>query len=149
MQNDRTMRPSAIPTVVLNATDPMVVVRQYAEDFNKGDVKAMAALFTSPASILDGLPPHAWYGPTACEDWYRDVMAAGKREGATGYFVTLGEALHVDITDDRAYVVVPATMTFRVHGEQVAQSGSTFTVALRKLAEGWRITAWAWAKGTR
>jgi hypothetical protein len=39
-------------------------------------------------------------------------------------------------------------MTFKVGGKQVAQSGAVFTVALRKQAEGWRIAAWAWAKGT-
>ena len=42
-----------------------------------------------------------------------------------------------------------ATMTFKVQGQQVTQVGATFTVALRKLAEGWRIAAWAWAKGSR
>jgi hypothetical protein len=46
-------------------------------------------------------------------------------------------------------VVVPATMTFRVQGQQVTQTGAVFTVALREFAEGWRIAAWAWAKGTR
>ena len=40
-------------------------------------------------------------------------------------------------------------MTFKVHGKQVTQTGSVFTVALRKLAAEWRITAWAWAKGTQ
>jgi hypothetical protein len=42
-----------------------------------------------------------------------------------------------------------ATMTFKVHGQQIAQSGATYTVALRKLAAGWRIRAWAWAKGAQ
>jgi ketosteroid isomerase-like protein len=132
-----------------STTDPMAAVRQYVDYFNQGDVKAMAATCAVPASILDGLPPHVWQGPTACEDWHRDVMAAGEREGATGYIVTLGEPWHVDITGDCAYVVVPATMAFTVHGKQATQSGSIFTVALRQLAAGWRITAWAWAKGTR
>jgi ketosteroid isomerase-like protein len=132
-----------------STTDPMVTVRQYVDYFNKGDVKSLAATCAVPASILDGLPPHVWQGPTACEDWYRDVMAAGEREGATGYIVTLGEPWRVDVTGDRAYVVVPSTMTFKVHGEQATQSGSIFTVALRKLAAGWRITAWAWAKGAQ
>jgi hypothetical protein len=40
-------------------------------------------------------------------------------------------------------------MTFKVHDKQVTQSGSTFTVALQKLPAGWRITAWAWAKGPK
>jgi ketosteroid isomerase-like protein len=63
--------------------------------------------------------------------------------------VKLAKPRHVDVTGDRAYVVVPATMTFKVHGKPVTQTGSTFTVALRKLEDGWRITAWAWAKGGR
>lgn len=44
-------------------------------------------------------------------------------------------------------MVVPATMKFNINGRQLTQSGGIFTVALRKLAKGWRIAAWAWAKG--
>jgi hypothetical protein len=117
--------------------------------FNNGDVEVMAATCSVPASILDGLAPHVWQGPTACQDWYRDVLTAGDKEDATGYLVILGEPRHVDITGDRAYVVVPATMTFKVHDRQMTQSVSTFSVALQKLAVGWRITAWAWTKGPK
>ena len=134
---------------MVNTTGPLAAAHQYICAFNRGDVKAMAATCAVPMSILDGLAPHAWQGPTASEDWYRDVLAAGEREGAAGYRVTLGEPWHVNITGDSAYEVVSATMTFSVHGQQVTQSGSVFTVALRKLAAGWRIAAWAWAKGTR
>jgi ketosteroid isomerase-like protein len=140
---------AAVSTAQSGATDPMAAVRQYVDGFNKDDVKAMAVTCAAPASIIDGLPPHVWSGPTACEDWHRDVIAAGEREGAAGYFITLGEPWHVDVSGDRAYVVVPATMTFKVHGKQTTQSGSIFTVALRKLPEGWRISGWAWAKGPR
>ena len=125
----------------------MTTVHQYIQAFNKGDVGAMAAACANPTSILDGLAPHVWQGPTACTDWYRDVLAAGEREGASNYLVTLGEPRHVDISGDRAYVVVPATMTFKARDQKVTQSGSTFTVALRQFGYRWRITAWAWAKG--
>jgi ketosteroid isomerase-like protein len=127
----------------------MGAVRQYIDAFNKGDMEGMAATCAVPASILDGMAPHVWQGPTACKDWYRDVLTTGEREGATGYFVTLEEPRHVDVSGDRGYVVVPATMTFKVRGEQVTQSGSTFTAALQKLPAGRRITAWAWAKGPK
>lgn len=53
----------------------------------------------------------------------------------------------MDVTGDAAYVVVPATMTFNVHGKQITQSGAVFTMALRRFSDGWRITAWAWAEG--
>jgi hypothetical protein len=73
----------------------------------------------------------------------------GEKEGAKNYVVTLGKPRHLDVRADRAYVVLPATMSFKHHGKQVTQTGATWTVALRKLDDGWRITAWAWAKGGR
>jgi ketosteroid isomerase-like protein len=133
----------------MNIKDPIATVHQYIDAFNRGDAEQMAALFAVPGSILDGMAPHLWVGPTAAQDWYRDVLIEGKAHGAAGYFVTLGEPLHNNVTGDSAYVVVPASMTFKVQGKQITQSGAVFTVALRKGAEGWRIAAWAWAKGTR
>ena len=65
-----------------------------------------------------------------------DVLIEGEQHGAADYVVTVGEPLHNNITGDSAYVVVPATMTFKVQGQQVTQTGALFTVALRKLAEG-------------
>jgi hypothetical protein len=132
----------------MSTQDPIAAVRQYIDGFNKGDANMMAATFAVPGSILDGMAPHLWQGPTASQDWYKDVLSEGKQHGASDYFVTVGEPLHNNITGDSAYVFVPATMTFKVGGEQVTQSGAFFTVALRKLAEGWRIAAWAWTKGT-
>lgn len=129
-------------------TDPMAALRQFINGFNKADGEAMAATFAVPGSILDGMAPHAWQGNTACQDWFRDVSIEAKQHGASDYFVKLGEPLHNNITGDSAYVVVPATMTFKVNGRQMTQTGAIFTVALRQLAEGWRITAWAWTKGT-
>jgi ketosteroid isomerase-like protein len=132
----------------MSTQDPIAAVRQYIDGFNKGDANVMTATFAVPGSILDGMAPHLWQGPTASQDWYKDVLIEGKQHGASDYFVTIGEPLHNNVTGDSAYVVVPATMTFKVGGKQVAQSGAFFTVALRKLAEGWRIAAWAWTKGT-
>ena len=116
----------------------MAAVRQYIDGFNNGDTEVMAASFADPGSILDGMAPHVWQGATAAQDWYRDVLIEGKQHGASDYFVTLGEPLHSNVTGDSAYVVVPATMSFKVGGKQVTQTGAVFTVALRKLVEGWR-----------
>ncbi len=134
-------------TQAIPVEQPVTVLRQYIDAFNKGDVKAMTACFAVPGSILDGLAPHVWHGPTACEDWYRDVLVAAEHEGATDYLVTIGTPLHANVTGDSAYAVVPASMTFKLRGKQITQSGAIFTTAFRKLEDGWRITAWAWAKG--
>jgi SnoaL-like domain len=131
----------------MSTNDPMAAVHQYIDGFNNGDAEVMAATFAVPGSILDGMAPHVWQGPTATQDWYRAVLVEGEQHGASDYVVTLGEPLHTNVTGDSAYVVVPATMAFNVHGKQVMQTGAVFTVALRKLAERWRIAAWVWAKG--
>ena len=126
---------------------PIAAVQQYIEAFNRGDAAGMAESFAVPGQILDGMAPHVWQGATTTQDWYRDVLIEGEAHEASGYFVTLGEPLHNSVTNDSAYVVVPATMTFNVKGTQVTQTGAQFVVALRKTTDGWRIAAWAWAKG--
>jgi ketosteroid isomerase-like protein len=130
------------------SSDPVMAVRQYIDAFNQGDAQGMAAMCAQPMSILDGMAPHVWHGPAAAEDWYEDVLIEGKRHGATDYHVTVGNPLHADVTADAAYVVVPATMTFKLKGKTVTQSGAVFTVALRNSPAGWRLASWAWAKGT-
>ena len=76
------------------------------------------------------------------------MLIEGKQHGASDYLVTLGEPLHNNVAGDSAYLVFPAIMTFKVGGKQITQSGAFFTVALHKIAEEWRIAAWAWTKGT-
>lgn len=127
--------------------DPLTAIRRYIDAFNSGDVDAMAAGFSTSGTILDGMAPHVWLGPSAARDWYRDVLAEGEHAGAGDYLVTLDTPLHANVTGDAAYVVAPATMTFNVHGRPVTQSGATFTTALRRVDGDWKITAWAWAKG--
>ena len=127
--------------------DPMETVRQYIDAFNQGNVEGMAAVFAVPGSILDGIAPHLWQGPTAARDWYRDLLKEGQQHDATAYAVTTAEPLHNVVTGDAAYVVVPASISFKMQGKQHTQTGAVFTVALRKLAGEWRIAAWAWAKG--
>lgn len=127
--------------------DPVAAVQRYIDAFNKGDPDAMAACFAGSGSILDGMAPHVWHGTSATRDWYRDVLAEGEHAGASDYFVTLGVPLHANVTGDAAYVVVPATMTFKVRGKLVTQSGAMFTTALHRVEGAWRIASWAWAKG--
>lgn len=126
---------------------PLAAVQQYIDAFNRSDVDAMAALFTESASILDGMPPHLWQGRDANRDWHRDVMAESEHIGAAGWFVTIGDPSHNDVSGDSAYLVLPATMTFTLDGNPRTQTGASFTVALHKLSNGWRIAAWAWTKG--
>lgn len=129
------------------ADDPAAVARDYVDAFNRGDADAMAACFASEGTILDGMAPHLWQGPSAPRDWYRDVLDEGEHVGAGGYRVTLAEPLHNAVTGEQAYVVMPAEMRFTLQGRPVTQTGATITFAMTREGGDWRIAAWAWSKG--
>jgi ketosteroid isomerase-like protein len=126
--------------------DVMVPLHQFVDAFNKGDIKAAVAQCAEQTSIIDEFPPHEWHGAGACSTWANDFDADAKKNGITDGIVTLGKPRHVDITADKAYVVVPANYTFKQKGKPVKEMGSTLTVALQKAAAGWRITGWTWTK---
>lgn len=123
----------------------MATVHQFVDGFNKRDLNRAVAACAPSASIIDDFPPHQWEG-SACADWARDLGAASKSAGITNGIVTLGKPWHVNVTGDRAYVVVPATYTYKQHGKPVTESGSVLTAVLKRGSAGWRITAWAWAQ---
>ncbi|MGD1098644.1 MAG: nuclear transport factor 2 family protein [Bryobacteraceae bacterium] len=137
---------AAGPAVSSEKTDVMVPVHQFVDGFNKGDVKTAVAACADQTSIIDEFPPHEWHGAGACTNWANDYDADSKKNGITDGIVTLSEPRHIDITADRAYVVVPANYTFKKKGKLVKETGSMFTFALQKGEAGWRITGWAWAK---
>jgi hypothetical protein len=74
--------------------------------------------------------------------WQRDRLP--HLNGITDESVTLSKPRHIDITADRAYVVVPATYSYKEKGTLVKEPGSIWTLALKKGEAGWRITGWAW-----
>jgi hypothetical protein len=129
-----------------NTTEPIATVRHYVASFNNGSVDGMTACFASPGSILDGMAPHLWIGPTAASDWYRDVLIEGEHHGATGYTLTLGDIQRNDITGDRAYIIMSAILKFELKGQPM-QTPGLFTVVLKQSGGEWLINAWAWAKG--
>lgn len=124
----------------------LATVHQFIDGFNKGDAKSALAACSSPVSVIDEFPPHEWHGPTACADWSNAYDANAKQNGISDGIVTLGTPWHVEVTGDRAYVVNPVSYSYKQRGQPVVESGSVFTVALRKIAAGWRITGWAWAR---
>ena len=127
-------------------TDVMAVVRQFVNSFNKGDAKTAAAACADETSIIDEFPPHEWHGAGACSKWMDDYDADAKKNGITDGKVTLGAPVHVDVTGDRAYVVVRANYTYKQKGKPVKEIGSMLTIALHKDNSGWHMTGWSWTK---
>jgi hypothetical protein len=114
---------AAGPTAASDKTDVMASVHQFVDAFNKGDAKTAAAACTDQTSIIDEFPPHEWHGAGTCAKWMNDYDADARKNGITDGIVTLGKTRHLDITADRAYVVVPADYTFKKQGKPVKETG--------------------------
>ena len=134
------------PAAASEKTDVMVPVHQFTDSLNKGDTKTALATCAATSAIIDEFPPYQWQGATACTDWVNEFDAYNKKNGITNPIATLAKPRHIDITGDRAYVVIPASYTYKQHGKKMTESGSTLTVALQKGAAGWQVTSWAWSK---
>lgn len=130
--------------IAVDTTAVMAPVQQFVNGFNKGDAKTLLAACAGQASVIDDFPPHEWQGAEACKMWLNDYEAYAKRNGLTDGVVTLGQPRHVEVTGDRAYVVVPANFTYQKNGKATSENGATFIVALQKEGGAWRITGWAW-----
>jgi hypothetical protein len=122
----------------------MAAVTRFVDGFNKGDTRALSAACASETSIIDEFPPHEWHGTGACRAWARDYNANAKKQGITDGVVTLSKPSHLDVTGDRAYVVVPSNYTWKEKGKPMKEEGSSFTFALQKLGPSWRLIGWSW-----
>jgi SnoaL-like domain len=135
------------PAKASEKTDVIAKLKQYVSSFNNGDKDAMDAACAPQASIIDEFPPHAWLGATASADWRNDYETFVKNHGITDVNIPFREPSHIEITGDRAYVVMPTILTYKQHGKQDTEAGAVWTFALQKVSAGWRITGWAWAEG--
>ena len=134
------------PRAATAQAGPMDAVHRFVDAFNKGDVAAAAASCAEQTSIIDEFAPYEWHGAGACARWMGDYDADAKRNAITGGVVTLGAPRHVDVSGDRAYLVVPADYAYAKKGKPVKEVASTLTIALTKSAGGWKMTGWTWAK---
>ncbi len=114
----------------------------FIDAFNKGDMKSAAAPYADDAIIVDEVPPFEWRGK-AFAGWSADVDVAWKAAGIANGHMALAKATQFAAAKDAAYAIIPAHLSFTEKGKPASEDG-TFTVALKHLKAGWRITAWTW-----
>jgi ketosteroid isomerase-like protein len=119
------------------------VIQQFGAAFNKGDVAAARALHVASPVIVDEVAPHLWTGPKAFDTWLADLGKAEAAEGKTAGQVGVSTPIREVVSGDRAYVIAPATYTFKQKGMTMRET-SQVTFVLAKQASGWKIASWTW-----
>jgi hypothetical protein len=122
---------------------PMAPIRQFIDDFNKGDSAGAKAAHIASPSIIDEVAPHAWNGSGAFDSWSKDLGKDATAHGDTDGKVVLGSTIRSQTDGDTAYVVIHATYDYNEKGQAMAEPAS-FTFALHKEVAGWKIASWAW-----
>jgi ketosteroid isomerase-like protein len=134
------------PSHATPEADAMAAVTRFAGAFNSGDAKTMVAMCADHSVIIDEFAPYEWHGADGCAKWGEAYDVNATQNKITGGKVTLGKPLHVDVTNDHAYIVTPVKYEFMQAGKPVVEPSSIITIALVKSANGWRINGWAWSK---
>jgi len=127
--------------------DVVTTVKQALSNINNGDKGAFTAACASQTIVIDDFPPHVWQGATACADWWKDNDALNKKSGITDFKGTLGEPKHIEISGDRAYVVMPVTISYKQNGKPMKEAGGVWTLVLQKGSGGWLIAGAGYAQG--
>ncbi len=136
---------AAGPIAAADTNGPMKAVRQFVDGLNTNHIPSALAACAPETSIIDEFAPYSWHGAGACAMWAQAFGAEAKKYGITNPVVALGTVKHADMTATHAYVVVPASYTYKVHGKATAEIDATMTFALVKTT-GWHIVAWTWSK---
>jgi ketosteroid isomerase-like protein len=135
------------PSFASDDSDVMSVVKAYLADMNNGDVPNFTKLCAPQVIILDDFPPHVWQGANACTEWLNALVAYDAKTGVAPEALTMGAPRRLSVNGDHAYVVLPAGYRYKLNGKPVDETDSVWTIALQKMADGWRVTGWAWSQG--
>jgi hypothetical protein len=136
---------TATQAAASDKSDVLAVVKQLADSQNKNDMKAFVAACAAQATIVDEFAPFVWQGATACSDWWNANDANNKQIGSTDGVLVYGKPVHVAVTGDRAYAVLPAKFTDTEKGKKVVEH-AIWVVTLQKGGAGWSMTGSTWAQ---
>jgi hypothetical protein len=138
----------AAPALAQTATDPAVLapIKQLSEGFNSNSPAKIAGAHVASPIILDEFAPYSWSGATAVPAWGADFGKFAVSRGVLGGVVQINDPTLAEVNGDHAYVVAPSVITFKTKDGQMKNAG-TFTFALVKQADGWKIQSWAYTRG--
>jgi len=122
-------------------TDPAILAAVDAAiaAINSGSATDAKAVFTAaPSSIVDDFPPFVWSGKDAVEAYTRDLKAILDKYEITAWRFQRHQPRYIAATDDRAWLVVPASFPFMMKGQTQSVSGDWIFV-LAKVDGRWRV----------
>ncbi len=134
---------SAIPAAAAttDADDVKTAIRQLIADSNAGNDAAFRTDLAEPALFVDEYPPFHWLGGK--DGWLNAFNAYNAQNGVTAVHTKPLAFRRVNVSGDRAYVVLRSLYTYRQHGRPVREPG-TEVFTLTKASGKWLIDGYSW-----
>ncbi len=132
------------------ASDESSVVHRMQETIdaaNKNvDPAPLAANFAPSVVLVDDLAPFVFEGSAseALSAWLTAYGADSDKNQVTDFSMRLLKPRRVEVTRDRAYVILPAIYRFKQHNKP-AQERGVITATLVRIDSKWLIVTWSWA----
>lgn len=141
------MAPSAKASAVQRLASPEQTspIVSLVDAVNRFDLSETSGLFVANAVFIDAFAPFRWDGENAGSEWLTDFARYAAAKGMTNTHVSIDPAQFVEIQNDRAYLVVPATLTATLNGRQTVETAA-WTFVLVQHGTSWKIASGVWAK---
>ena len=119
-------------------------ITQFSAALHSGDSKAAKTFLAPRTVILDDVAPYYWAGANAFEDWQADLAKTSLARGMAEEDAELGAPSRIEVAGDHAYVVLPASHSFKMKGRLMREKAQLTFILARDDSRAWKITSWTW-----
>jgi ketosteroid isomerase-like protein len=125
-------------------THVVQVINDALAAFRSGDLVAFKAAWAPSVEIVDDVPPYLWSGERSLERWIDDTGTAIAKLNLADLDIRAKTPLHVEITGDAAYVVLPVVVSYKRAGKSYIQEG-TQVLVMKRTKDGWKMRTMSYA----
>ena len=123
----------------------MATVSRMTDAVNRGDMPIAFAAFTASPTIVEDIAPYRWQGPGTPQAWIAGMGANAEAHGITTINMRLAPAMRIDVTGDRAYVIVSGLLSFKLKDGHSEHANGLLTVLLQRTGGDWKIDTLVWS----
>jgi hypothetical protein len=139
---------SLVTTQALSSDETEVLsrIQQTIDAANRNIDSAPASNFMPSVVLVDDLAPYVFRGPAADAilEWRNAYGVDSEKNSITDFSMKLLKPRRVEVSGDRAYIVLPAVYSFKQRLKPMQKRG-TITATLERLDKKWLIATWSWA----
>jgi ketosteroid isomerase-like protein len=134
--------PNEPPTEIKNLIDTVL------GGFNNKDSALYDSAFGKDVVVIDGIAPYRWTGPSAQARWFADAERWGHDFGVGNETIAYDRIVHAAVAGPHAYVVLSATLSFKLKSGQSGSRPGILTFTFAKQGDAWKVESQAWARLT-